>query len=89
MIEEEKRKWEIDKIVFESNPIHWSNNKRKMYGMNTLRGSVNKNRILKFSTYRPSPKLFSFVEDTIEKLCHIRIENALLKNFVDVKDLKF
>ena len=36
----EKRKWEFDKAEFEANPMHWSNNKRKRFGMPTLRNTT-------------------------------------------------
>lgn len=84
---EEKRKWELDKIEFESNPLHWSNNKRKMHGMNTLRGSLNKNRKKKFHVYRPSYKMFSFIEDMVCRKLQYIYQNDFFNNFVDVKDL--
>lgn len=83
---EEKRKWELDKIEFESNPLHWSNNKRKMYGMNTLRGSLNKNRKKKFRSFKPSYKIFLIIENFIEELLSLEIDK-IFQQFIDVEKI--
>lgn len=86
IIEEEKRKWESDKVEFEANPLHWSNNKRRRFGMPTLRGSINKNRTTKFHSFKPTPRVFFAIEDIIEELLPQKLDEHL-NQFVDVKSI--
>ena len=88
ILEEEKRKWESDKAEFEANPVHWSNNKRRRFGMSTLRGSLNKNRITKFHSFKPTPRVFFAIEDIIEELLSQKIDENF-NQFVDVKNMSF
>ena len=45
IIKEELDEYKTARDRFYSNPIHWSNNKRKMNGMTVLRGKCNKTRL--------------------------------------------
>lgn len=86
IIAQEKAKWELDKIEFESNPIHWSNNKRRRNGLQTLRGRANKNRAVKFHNFKPTPRVFFVIEDVIDEILGDKFDEHF-ENFVDVKDL--
>ena len=86
IIKEELDKYKTARDKFYSNPIHWSNNKRKMNGMTVLRGKCNKTRIKNFPTYTISPALFDAMEACIDAaIC----ENMFKMNqFVSDKELK-
>ena len=85
IIKEELDEYKTARDRFYSNPIHWSNNKRKMNGMTVLRGECNKTRIKNFLTYRISPALFDAMEECIDAaIC----ENMNFDNFVSVKECK-
>lgn len=86
ILEEEKRKWEFDKAEFEANPMHWSNNKRKRFGMPTLRGPINKNRATKFRSFKPTPRVFFMIEDIIDETLPQHL-NKHFNQFVDVKNI--
>ena len=80
ILKEEKERYELDKIAFESNPLHWSNNKRRLYGMNTLRGSFNKNRLKNFRSFNLANTIFYIIEDAIDKLLPQVIDGNLDKS---------
>lgn len=79
-------KYKTARDKFYSNPIHWSNNKRKMNGMTVLRWECNKTRRKNFPTYKISPVLFDAMEECIDAaIC----ENMFKMNqFVSDKELK-
>ena len=86
IITQERIKWESDKAEFESNPIHWSNNKRRRNGLQTLRGKTNKNRITKFYSFKPTPRVFFAIEDMLDELLPKKLDEHFAQ-FVDVKDI--
>lgn len=86
IIAQEKAKWEADKIEFESNPIHWSNNKRRRNGLPTLRGRLNKNRTTKFHSFHPTSRVFFAIEDMLDEILPSKI-NEHFNQFVDVKNI--
>lgn len=88
ILQEELKKYEHDKAEFEANPLNWSNNKRKMQGMPTLRGLSNKNRVTKFHSFRPTPRVFFAIEDVIEELLPQKF-NEHFNQFVDIKNITF
>lgn len=84
---QEKEEYEIKKKEFYENPLHWSNNKRKMHGLSVLRGRINKCRSKKFPSFRPTPKVFFLIEDIIEEtLCKNWEDDKFFNNFVDIKN---
>lgn len=88
IINEEKIKWEKDKAEFESNPIHWTNNKRKMKGLPVLRGKANKHRVTKFRSFKPTPRVFFTIEDVIDEMISDNLATSEYFNkFVDVRDM--
>ena len=88
ILRQEKENYEIKKKEFYENPLHWSNNKRRMHGLPVLRGRVNKCRSKKFPSFRPTPKLFFLIEDIIEEtLCENWKDNKFFNKFVDIKNI--
>ena len=84
-IKKEIREYELKKNEFYSNPMHWSNNKRKMHGLPVLRGDINKDRIKKFYSFKPSPIVFYLIEDIMEEILPKEI-NKHFEQFADIKD---
>ena len=85
VVKKEYGEYKTDRDRFYSNPIHWSNNKRKMNGMTVLRGKCNKTRLKNFPIYKISPVLFDAMEECIDSaIC----ENMNFDNFVSVKECK-
>ena len=86
ILREEKSEYDIKKEKFYKNPLHWTNNKRKNCGLPVLRGRVNKHRIERFPSFRPTPKVFYMLENIIEKV--ITSENCEWFNqFVNIKEV--
>lgn len=68
---EELEEYNRKKKEFYDNPIHWTNNKRRRYGLPVLRGEVNKNRSKRYSSNPPT--LFSIlVKDIIKDTWRIQ-----------------
>lgn len=75
-----------EKQNFTMNPYHWSNNKRRMHGLCTLRGNVNKFRSKKFPSFRINELSFNFITDVMDEC----IENKFSKTlncFVGINDV--
>lgn len=88
ILRQEKEEYEIKKKEFYENPLHWSNNKRKMRGLLVLRGMNNKYRSKKFYSFKPTPRVFSLVEDIVEEMiCNSWKDNKFFDKFVDFKDI--
>lgn len=88
ILRQEKEEYEIKKKEFYENPLHWSNNKRRMCGLAVLRGRVNKCRSKKFPSFRPTPRVFFLIEDIIEEtLCENWKDNKFFNSFVDIKNI--
>lgn len=82
----EKEKYEKEKEEFYSNPIHWNNNKRRMYGLPLLRGRVNKERSKVFPSFR-SNAVFYIIEDTIDEVLGDKlIRDEFFGEFVSFKN---
>ena len=88
ILSQEKEEYEIKKKEFYENPLHWSNNKRKMQGLVVLRGKINKCRSKKFPSFRPTPRVFFLIEDIIEEtLCEYLKDDKFFNKFVDIKNI--
>lgn len=88
LAQEEKEEYERSKNAFYSDPIHWSNNKRRRHGLSVLRGSVNKYRSKKYPAFYPSVKFFGLLDDIItETLVDNFKNNEYFNSFVEEKDL--
>lgn len=81
-----KKEWDEYKAArnkFYSNPIHWSNNKRKRNGLAVLRGQCNKTRLKdfpKYNKYSISPTLYHAMEGCIDAaIC----DNMNFNNFAN------
>lgn len=88
VLRQEKEEYEIKKKEFYKNPLHWSNNKRRMRGLPVLRGRVNKCRSKKFPSFEPTPRVFFLIEDIIEEtLCENWKNDKFFNKFVDIKNI--
>lgn len=88
ILRQEKEEHEIKKKEFYENPLHWSNNKRKIQGLPVLRGRINKCRSKKFPSFKPTPRAFFLIEDTIEETLRESGKNDKFFNkFVDIKNI--
>lgn len=76
-----------EKTEFYNNPLHWSNNKRRIHGLNSLRGHVNKFRSKEFPSFRLSYNLFNFIEDVTDKILEDEFSKYILKYFVGINDI--
>lgn len=82
----EKEKYEIEKKMFYSNPIHWNNNKRKIHGLSLLRGRINKERSKVFPPFR-SNAIFYIIEDTIDEILGDKLtKDEFFGDFISFKD---
>jgi hypothetical protein len=66
LAKEELEEYRRKKAVFESNPLHWTNNKRRRNHLPVLRGDVNKNRIKKYPRFHISGEIFSEFENAVD-----------------------
>ena len=88
ILRQEKKEYEIKKKEFYENPLHWSNNKRRMRGLPVLRGMNNKYRSKKFHSFKPTPRVFFLMEDIVEEMiCNSWKDNNFFDKFVDFKDI--
>lgn len=88
VLRQEKEEYEIKKKQFYENPIHWSNNKRKIRGLPVLRGRINKCRSKKFPSFKPTSRAFFLIEDIIEEtLCKNWKNDKFFNKFADIKNI--
>ncbi len=86
LAKEEKEEYERKKNAFYTDPIHWSNNKRRRHGLPVLRGRVNKCRLKEYPGFHPSVRFFGMMEDLFDEILITTMEDNL-NSFVEVKDL--
>ncbi len=87
-LQEEREKYENERLLFYSNPLHWSNNKRKINGLHTLRGQVNSVRCKKFHSFYPTAHLFPLFEEIIDETLKDKFQNdKYFYNFVTFNNL--
>ena len=86
LAKKEKEEYERNKNTFYADPIHWSNNKRRRYGLSVLRGSVNKYRSKEYPGFYPSVRFFGMMEDLFDEILITTMEDGF-NSFVEVKDL--
>ena len=91
LAKEEKEEYERNKNAFYNNPIHWSNNKRRRYGLPVLRGDINKYRSKIYPVFHPSVKFFGLLDDITTEILENKFENGefndFFNSFVEAKDL--
>ena len=88
IIRKEKVQYEIKKKEFYDDPLHWTNNKRRRHGLNTLRGKTNKYRSKKYPSFKPTPTVFFLLEDIIEEsLCETLLKDNFFEKFVDFNNI--
>lgn len=68
---------------WQSNPLHWTNNKRRMHGYAPLRQSLNSKKRF----YPDKFILFSLIQDAIAKEMPDLI-NRQIEQFADIKNWK-
>ena len=66
----EKDEYEAKREAFYADPINWTNNKRRMAGLPTLRGAAHRHRKTTYPPFKISPQLYLdimyFVESEIK-----------------------
>lgn len=88
LAKEEKEEYERNKNAFYADPIHWSNNKRRRYGLSVLRGDINKYRSKIYPVFHPSVKFFGRLDDIITEILEDNFKNnEYFNSFVEEKDL--
>lgn len=86
-IRQEREEYEKKKREFYSNPIHWSNNRRKMHGLSLLRGKINRGRIKEYPKFHSSA-VFYIIEEVIEDVLGDRLSrDEFFDEFVEFNDL--
>lgn len=84
----ERKEYEIKRVEFYNNPLHWDNNKRRRHGLPVLRGEINKHRTKQYPSFRPTVYFTCLIEDIIEEtLCSRMYEYEFFNKFVDFKNL--
>lgn len=82
VVKKEYGEYKTDRDRFYSNPIHWSNNKRKRNGLPVLRGKRNKTRLKDFPKYNKnwiSPTIYHAMEECFDAaIC----DNMNFNNFI-------
>lgn len=83
-------KFEEFKKNFYNNPSHWSNNKRKMFGMNVIRKPINNKERTKFP-YREylNQEIFEDLVNEIEKRIEIYFQSDKFTNFAEIKNVPY
>lgn len=82
-----KDKKEYDRVrkIYHANPVNWTNNKRRLHGLPTLRGYTNKNRNMDCHYYWFSAETYALMEEIIDDaLCDKFIGKQWTDNFVTV-----
>lgn len=88
LAKEEKEEYERNKNAFYADPIHWSNNKRRRYGLSVLRGDVNKYRSKLYPEFRPTVKFFDLLDDIVAETLENNFKNnEYFNSFVEKKDI--
>lgn len=88
LAKEEKEEYERNKNAFYTDPIHWSNNKRRRHGLSVLRGDVNKYRSKLYPAFRPTVKFFGLLDDVVAETLEDNFKNnEYFNSFVKEKDL--
>lgn len=85
LVRKEFEEYKIKRTKFYADPLHWANNKRRRFGLQPLRGKVNKYRQKTFHSFK-SPAVFYYLEDLITEVLPKKVDENFGK-FVDVKDL--
>lgn len=85
VVKKEYSEYKTDRNRFYSNPIHWSNNKRKRNGLPVLREKRNKTRLKDFPKYSEnwiSPTVYHAMEECFDAAI---LENMSLESCQNVK----
>lgn len=85
LVRKEYEEYKIKRDKFYTDQLHWTNNKRRRFGLHPLRGKVNKYRQKNFHSFQSSA-VFYYIEDLIAEVLPKKIDENFGK-FVDVKDL--
>lgn len=86
-IRQEKEEYEKRRADFYNNPLHWSNNKRRMHGLSVLRGVVNKRREKHYPPFQSTTYLSSIFEDIIDATIGSKYyDNIFIDEFVEFKN---
>jgi hypothetical protein len=86
LAKEELEEYRRRKTIFNSNPLHWTNNKRRKHHLPVLRGSINKNRTKKYHGFNISREMYSEFEDAVTDAILYHLSLSYFENFVSVND---
>lgn len=83
----EKDAYEAKKKAFYADPMNWTNNRRKMAGLPTLRGVAHHHRQTIYPPFKLSSQLYLDIEFFIESEIKDKIE-AWKKEYIAVWDIE-
>ena len=83
----EKDAYEVKKKAFYADPMNWTNNRRKMAGLPTLRGAAHRHRQTVYPPFKLSSQLYLDIEFFIESEIKDKIE-AWKKEYIAVWDIE-
>lgn len=87
LAKEELKEYRRKKAIFETNPLHWTNNKRRRNHLPVLRGNINKNRIKKYPRFHISKEMFLELEGAVNDTILYHLSLFYFEDFVSVNDL--
>jgi hypothetical protein len=89
LVKEDLEEYRRRKVIFDNNPLHWANNKRKIHHLPVLRGNINKNRLKRYHRYFVSAKAYLGLESIIDEAIADSLNWSYFEeNFVSVNELK-
>lgn len=86
-LKEEKDAYEAKKKAFYADPINWTNNKRKMMGLPTLRGAAHRHRKTTYPPFKLSPQLYLNIMFFVESEIKDKLE-TWKKEYMEMWDIK-
>lgn len=88
VLEDLSYKYNQRKYDFYANPYHWTNNKRKLHGLHTIRKPINNKSRTRFSTNWVW-MIYEELVDKIEKTIEMYIQSGkLFEDFVDIRKIE-
>lgn len=84
----EKDAYEAKKKAFYADPMNWTNNRRKMAGLPTLRGAAHRHRKTTYPSFKLSTQLYLDIKFFIETEIKDKINEAWKKEYIAVWGIK-
>ena len=86
-LKEEKDTYEAKKKTFYADPMNWTNNKRRMMGLPTLRGAAHRHRKTTYPPFKMSTQLYLDIKFFVESEIKDRLE-IWKKEYMEMWDIK-